>query len=268
VLWNFAVPVEGFDGQGSAWAPSIDTTVISSPGPTANTDILVARIPRPGARLTRVTAGLGLTTDPVPVDADFQANFSVNDILMISDCNARAVFEVTARNGNLLSHAVSSGSSLPGGFTPGNATNDLDFAFVGMNKDGGAEVIPMQSVIYYIATRTGAPSGTPPSLWRRVAGTTPEELVEGVENMQVAFGEATGANAVTYRKAGPGINWNNVVSVNIALLVRSLSAYGTDRDQAAYDLIDATLGARVAAANDRHMRQVFATTVSLRNSTL
>ena len=264
VFWDFGTSVQGFDGQGSAWVPGIDTTVITAPAPTTNTDILVARIPLPGARQVRVMSNLAATTDPVVVDPGLQANFKAQDILMISDCNARAVFEVTAVNANQLSHATSNATAS----TPGNATGNLGYAYFGDNDQGGAEVVPMQTVIYYIGTRTGAPAGTPPSLFRRVAGINAEELVEGVENMQLAFGQATGAGTVTYRKAANVTNWNNVVSVNIALLVRSQSQYGTDRDQATYDLIDSTLGTRVPAANDRHMRQVFATTVSLRNTTL
>jgi type IV pilus assembly protein PilW len=273
VFWNFANSVQGYDGQGSAWVPAIDATIFTAPTPITNTDILVARVPRPGARQVRVMTTLAATTDPVVVDPDLQANFKANDILMISDCNARAVFEVTAVNANSLAHAESNATRITGSptsdpATPGNISNDLLNAYVGSNALGGAEVVPMQTVIYYLARRNGATGDVPPSLFRRVAGLPAEELVEGVENMQLAFGETTGANAVTYRKASAVTNWNNVVSVNIALLVRSLSAYGTDRDQSTYDLIDATLGTRVPAPNDRHMRQVFATTVSLRNTTL
>jgi type IV pilus assembly protein PilW len=125
----------------------------------------------------------------------------------------------------------------------------------------------VQTVIYYLARRSDAPAGAPPSLWRRSGSNAAEELVEGVENMQLAFGQTMG-NLVSYRKADAITDWNAVVSVNIALLVRSQSEYGTDRDQATYDLINPTLGTRVPAPNDRHLRQVFATTVSLRNQTL
>lgn len=264
VLWNFAVPVQGHDGQGTLWVPGIDTAVIASPSPTTNTDVLVTRIPRPGARQIRVMNSLVAPTDPVVVDADLASNIKVNDVLMISDCNARAVFEVSAITSNSLTHAVSAATAT----SPGNLSADIGYAYTGSTSKGGAEVLPMQTVIYYVGKLTTAPAAQPPSLWRRVPGSAPEELVEGVENMQLAFGETTGSGAVTYRKASAVTNWNNVVSVNIALLVRSQSEYGTDRDQATYDLIDATLGARVPAANDRHLRQVFATTVSLRNQTL
>lgn len=263
VFWNFAVPVQGFDGQASAWAPALETGLINSATATPATDILAVRIPRPGSRQVRVMKSLTAPTDVVTVDADLKDGFKVNDVIMISDCNARAVFEITAISSNELTHAVSNAT----GNSPGNVSADLGYAYVGSSPLGGAEVVPMQTVVYFLGKATGAAAAAPPSLWRRVAGANSEELVEGVENMQLAFGETTGGS-VTYRKANDVTNWSNVVSVNIALLVRSQSEYGTDRDVATYDLISSTLGARITSPNDRHLRQVFATTVSLRNSTL
>jgi len=268
VLWNFASAMQGFDGQGSAFAPTLDTTLLTASGVnvvrTQNTDVLVVRIPRPGSTLARVIQAIPNGTEPVVVDAAVQTAFSANDILMISDCTRRAVFEVTARTGNSLSHAAS-GTTAP---TPGNFTTDLDGAYFEATPGGGTEVVPMQVIIYYLGKLNTAPASAPPSLWQRVNGGVSQELVEGVENLQLAFGETTGANTVTYRKAGDVVTWGNVVSVNIALLVRSQSEYGTDRDGGTYVLIDSTLGASVTAASDRHLRQVFATVVSLRNSTL
>jgi type IV pilus assembly protein PilW len=264
LLWDFSRAAQGFDGQGTGFLPALDTTLLTASGVnivlTPGSDVLVVRIPRPGAPIVRVMQPTTVGTDPVIVDLAQQTVFSAGDILMISDCNARAVFQVTARAGNALSHDAA-------GTMPGNSTADLGYAYAGLTDSGGAEVLPMQTVIYYLGRRDTAPANAPPSLWRRVAGGASEELVEGVENLQLAFGETTGAT-VTYRTAGAVTNWANVVSVNIALLVRSQSEYGNDRDQGTYDLISPALGARVTTPNDRHLRQMFATAVSLRNSTL
>jgi type IV pilus assembly protein PilW len=263
LLWNFARPVEGFDGQASTWVPAsgTDATLLSSLTPIPDTDVLVVRIPRPGTDVARLAVRMTATNDPVTVEAAVQSMFNVGDIVMINDCTERAVFQVTSMNGNQLQHATS------GSIIPGNADADLRYAYGDTTFQGGAEAIPVQTVIYYLARRSDAPADSPPSLWRRMGGNVAEELVEGVENMQLAFGQTTG-NLVSYRKADAITDWNAVVSVNIALLVRSQSEYGTDRDQATYDLISPTLGTRVPAPNDRHLRQVFATAVSLRNQTL
>jgi Type IV Pilus-assembly protein W len=54
-----------------------------------------------------------------------------------------------------------------------------------------------------------------------------------------------------------------VYSVSVALLVRSLEQYGTDRDQRTYQLLNVS----VAAPADRRLREVFSATASIRNRT-
>jgi hypothetical protein len=56
-------------------------------------------------------------------------------------------------------------------------------------------------------------------------------------------------------------NWDNVISVSVALLVRSPDEYGTERDTGSYVLLDKTF----TAPSDRHVRQVFVSTATLRN---
>jgi type IV pilus assembly protein PilW len=101
------------------------------------------------------------------------------------------------------------------------------------------------------------------SLWRKVGNAAPEELVEGVQQMQLQFGVDTTGDAVvdSYVDANAVTNWANVYSVSIAMLVRSLEQYDTDRDKRAYTLLNVT----VPAANDRYMREVFTTTANIRN---
>lgn len=272
VLWNYETSVEGFDSEvgASGWAPAIDGDIITEAVP--ENDILVVRIPRPDSQSVRVTADMETPTDAITIDPDLADSIVVNDIVMISDCNARAIFEVTAKTGDVLSHDESAAAPAEGeeaeageeeedpAATPGNSSGDLGYAFT-----TAAEVVPMQTVIYYL--RAGSTPDAGPSLWRRVSGgNAPQELVEGIENMQLAYGERDGANIV-YRRADEVDDWNNVVSVNIALLVRSLSEYGAERDTTEYELLG-DLGTTVSAPDDRHMRQVFTTTVTLRNATL
>ena len=71
--------------------------------------------------------------------------------------------------------------------------------------------------------------------------------------------------------ANPG-NWANVVSVRIAILVRTIDQYGRDTDGNTYTLndhddIDHGTGVRPKfdPPNDRRLRRVFTTTVMVRN---
>jgi type IV pilus assembly protein PilW len=259
VFWNLERPVQGFDAQSGSWTPTlVNTDTGDAPGALAGSDALVIRgIPRTDFEPVRVAAGMQVETDTFEVVPAGAALLEAGDVVMISDCQGRAAFEITANAAGVIEHAVGGGEEEAeeeaddGG--PGNATDNLGFAF-----DEFAEVVPIQSSLYYIANN---PNDNP-SLYRRVSGGAPEELVEGVEAMQVLFGERIAPN-VFYRTADAVTNWENVVAVRIALLVRSMSEYGVDEDNATYDL----LGVDYDPPADRHMRQVFTTTVSLRNLT-
>lgn len=265
ILWNFAVPLGGFDGKGgTTWTPVLDTSVLPDSGadsgaPDADSDAIVMRIPKHDIAGARMVKDMTSTNGDLEIDAVSAPAIREGDTVMISDCAARTVFEVTAKAGNVLSHAKVE-TVEEGATTPGNATDDLGQAYT-----SNAEVTPLQTVIYYIGEGSTPGAGT--SLWRRVSGASgAEELVEGVENMQIQFGQrdAVGPNITYELRADQVTNWNNVVAVTVALLVRSLSEYGVDEDSSTYTL----LGKSVVATGDRHMRQIFTTTATLRNQTL
>lgn len=249
VMWNFAVAVQGFDAQGTGWLPALDN---SSAGPApiaaAGSDALVVRVPRGEFEPVRATSIMGDTTSNITVANVAPARLEVGDVVQISDCNARAVFQITGYNAGDIAHAAA-------GTAPGNSTNDIGYAFTDL-----AELVPVRSVVYYL--RAGSTPGGGNSLWRNVSdGGMAEELVEGVENMQIQYG-VPGAGGIVYQDADAVVDWTAVRTVRIALLVRSMSEYGTDRGPASYDL----LGEAIANPGDRHMRQVFTTTVNIRNA--
>src|SRR4029450_2648887 len=87
----------------------------------------------------------------------------------------------------------------------------------------------------------GAPSRTPsgpgppppgPGLWRIAGNTNPEELIQGVERMELRFGVDANSDRIadSYTTANGVANWDNVITVSVALLVRSPDEYGTERD--------------------------------------
>ena len=66
--------------------------------------------------------------------------------------------------------------------------------------------------------------------------------------------------------ANPG-NWINVVSVRIAILVRTVAQYGRNFDSNTYTVNDhdGVLRARFNPVDDRRNRRVFTTTAMVRN---
>lgn len=258
VLWDFEFPIQGFEGDGTSWSPALDTGVATEAN--AIGDAIAIRMPVDGIPPVRLTDFMSSTSAPVET-ADVGAELiNANDIVQISDCRNRVVFQVTGNTAGAIAHedaaAVVDGTTV---IRPGNTSADLGVAFT---EDG--EVVRLRSVVYYL--REGSTPGAGTSLWRRVSGSTAaEELVEGVERLQFQYGEDTNGDATIgvgeYRNADEVEDWNQVLSVRIALLIRSLSAYGTDTDEREYEVLDET----VEAPGDRHLRQVFSTTVAIRN---
>ena len=61
-------------------------------------------------------------------------------------------------------------------------------------------------------------------------------LIEGVQALQVSYGEDTDDDRVAnvYRSADAVVNWNNVISVNLAMLIRSEESGTNTRPQAVH----------------------------------
>ena len=127
--------------------------------------------------------------------------------------------------------------------------------------EGDAQVFLTRSISYSIAT--GA-SGQPALF--RFDGTTNLELVDGVANMQILYGEdndALGAagfgTADYYVPASSVTDMENVVSVKLSLLLQSYE------DNLAPAPMTYTYNGGTVTAADRRLYQVFNSTVAVRN---
>lgn len=250
--WNFlAGPVRGYNASGSAWTPTLDASIT---GAAAGSDVLVLRGPRTDAQPAIVTTNMASPTDPLVISG---GSIAVNDIVMAYSCEGQAFFQVTAAGGTLSHAAV--------GAAPGNATGSTSYQF-----KRNAEVVTVETTVYFVGPSVGAtaPGNTLPigtnSLYRQVGSSAREELVQGVEQMQVEYGIDTNNDRTvdSYSAATATTNWQQVISVRVALLVRSIQQYGTDVDARSYVMSADTT---VPAANDRRTRQLFTATISLRN---
>ncbi len=91
---------------------------------------------------------------------------------------------------------------------------------------------------------------------------TPGIIAEGIENMQILYGEDNNADGIANRYINAGnITANPIVSVRIALLVSTVETSGTT-DTATYTLLNAP---PVGPLNDNLLRKVFTRTIILRN---
>lgn len=206
-----------------------------------NTDIISVK--RGSDSGVRLVGNLATVNANIQLDAILAAGkFQADDILVINDCNEGDVF--AANN-------VSSGS---GKITiaHSNAVNVGNFLSKAYGPD--AEVMTMVNNIYYIGTG----SSGEPALFRYRMGNngvmTAEELVEGVEDMQITYGEDTDGDrtANVYVDANAVTDMTQVVSIRMDLTLRSSEDNVTS----------------VAANGDRRLRRRFTSTTTIRNRVL
>lgn len=118
-------------------------------------------------------------------------------------------------------------------------------------------------VRYYIGAGANGPA-----LFRQVFDaatndTDTQELVEGIENMQILWGVDNTGDKIpdTYVPAGAAVNWPTVVSIRYALLGRTLNNFGDVVDNSTYNVN----GTDILAPGDRRVRRVLSNTILLRN---
>jgi type IV pilus assembly protein PilW len=189
---------------------------------------------------------------------------------MISDCKSTDVFSVTG-NSNPLGGGV---STIPHA-NNGNLSSHLPHEY-----GPDAEILGLVSRVYYIADSA---TNQEPALMRKeleevgAGGTISDgqELVQGIEDMRLIYGVDTDSTpdkiANRYVLAhevvdlnGPGTTtWDSVVSLRLGLLIRTPATVDQRLDTNTYELVDSVI---VDPVDDRRRRQVYRTTVELRNN--
>lgn len=285
-------PVEGYEaintGPGttitatysSGWSPTPSGTLFPGTMVPGSDAIVIRYLDYNRARLVAPDY-----MDDAQLFADDTAGMQEGDIAIITNCKRATLFQVTNIGGSApkfnIVHAMS--SMLPGNICsswgspscPGDQAYGADAelgrmvvrAFYIRNNAAGQPAL-------YQATLRGGASG---------AAMQAEELIEGVENMQILYGvdrDGIGkpdGEADTFITAGEvealpvNRGWPRVVSVRISLLVRSAMGdqqMETTTDTGSYLLAGAlpTHGVTVMpGARDAQRRRVFTTTVQLRN---
>jgi type IV pilus assembly protein PilW len=276
---DWKTPIQGYDAlTATAWNTAIAPTGLSLGSGTGEqvrggTDILVIRrVQDRGVEVAQampnVSADIKVTPSATPLIED-------REILIIADCTKSALFQVTNYT-PISGNVVHNQGASP---VPGNATKLLSNS---IPYDTDAELLRLQTLIFYIGTD---PQGRPALKLRRFGNTTAaaapsEVLVSDVENLQLLFGIDTDATAdgLANRYVAAGVvnpvtdprvrpDWQDVVSVRLALLMQSPEEARSEANTASYALLDQTVSASstIAHAGDRRIRHVVTTTANLRN---
>ena len=193
-----------------------------------------------------------------------------DSIMLVGDCSDVEMFQYLSQDNNkqISLSSDKTENSYPGNRREGgteerwartyNAEDSL-YSFVQTFYYIGEGASGLPSLFRY---STGQPKG---AITAADIGSHEEELVEGVETMQLLFGQDTNdeGNPTRYVSGNQITSWENVISVRIGLLIRSPNNT-TDNDQIDnYTLLDSIDFTH--PEDDKILRYGVNTTVKLRN---
>lgn len=233
------VSTAGIDGREEAGLPVAitDTVQLTAADVYDGTDVIL--IKRGSDTGVRLVGNMTADNANIQLDAVTAAGlFAPDDILVISDCEDTDVFaanNVSSGSGKI---TITHSNSV-------NINNKLSKAY-----GADASVMKMESFVYYI----GINASGGPSLYRKRlsnVNVVTEELIEGVEDMEILYGEDTNGDqtADTYISAASVTNMVDVVSVRLTLTLRTLD-----------DNVSLTAG-----GGDNRIRRTFSSTITIRN---
>lgn len=289
---NFHIPIVGYEAAGTAptnsislpatgrWSGSVPLpTYVSSlsPAPTALSDVVVLRF----------FSAEGIPVESFQPDVGGQSIITVNKdrwnsviassgytspgLLGISDCINAASFQATTVN------VPATGSTVTITVREGAGLNRS-----GLRRDsftsGQSMLYRAETMVYYVANNevgtpalfraryTSAPGAGSVQL---LGGTRAEEIVAGVENLQMLFGTDAQTNPSelptgyisTQNLANAVTLWNRVGLVQVGILSRSTE---TSPDQATnIRLLGSTVN--FATGENKYFRSPYESTVAMRN---
>ncbi|CAH0993207.1 hypothetical protein SIN8267_03348 [Sinobacterium norvegicum] len=203
------------------------------------------------------------------------------DLVLISDCLAGDIFQNTGAG---IDHDL--GHNTGNSVSPGNtARNNSGAHCNGGNPkclsqvyDAGAQILKPYSVSYFVATN--ATTGEPGLYKRDSINGTANELIDGVETMQITYAvdtaydssativdlELPSRSASRFMtgaeiEADASVKWDQVIGMKVDLLLRSHD--GVTEDSAAHTISGQSFG-----ASDNRMRKVYTTTMNIRNRSM
>ncbi len=244
-VYNFENAVGGSEGTGLLGSDELVVRFMSSSG-----------IP--------ILADVSGAADTIKVDPanPLYANLNQWQLAVLADCEKAAIFIITndpaSGTAGEIKMALGTGNTAPAGSLNPGQYNECDFkntkpACKKLTNDNGDPLVfrsvstsnPMrvdsikgQAAMLYSGTNVGAFTY---SLGDSAAGTCSaaepqfcallvngEEVVDGVEDFQVLFGEQSAANRLAYLKASDVSDWSQVRSVKVDITLNSVDKAGMD----------------------------------------
>ncbi|HIE0125956.1 MULTISPECIES: PilW family protein [Stenotrophomonas] len=279
---DFSVTIQGYEAPntapganltlGGSWAtPTGLPASIAALSPRGGSDILVLRyLAAEGVPVTGLTPS---NNSVVGFDATAGARMveggvAAPNVFGVADCSHVNVFKGAYAAGKV----TASGSNL-GRYT--------------VQPTGQTMIYRAESLVYYVGT--SATTGQPALMRARADGnngySTPEELVEGIENLQLLFGLdstvaisttspptgnitglSTASGVTTATGAAGAAQWRRVGQVQVGILARSPLPSQAEAPTTAVNYPRALgVGFAPASPSDGRYRSTYESTIALRN---
>lgn len=256
----------GYEDGASPWVNP--TAATATPITRAAGDVLVIR--RATGMMVPVTVGFNPAARTVTLKHNAMG-IQNGEVVMLADCKDAVLFRVTNSPvttgigdfATVLEFQTTGGGT---GGTQGNLATLSTITGADLNLESRASVMRFIETTYFVGTNPGGQR----SLYR-VTGGAIEELVDGVEDIDLLFGVDTtlpepDGTAESYVRASAVANWAQVVSARISVLAYGLEGNITTNTQT-YAFRDTNGDGlpETQTAPDRRLRQVYSTTIALRN---
>lgn len=266
-------------GDNNSWDPPLHPDLQVLAGRVKdNTDVLY--IQHGSGRSTNLQSDMaaGVADIVLPSNPD---QLAANDLVMISDCITTDIFRATG-----VTSDTTTGITTIAHGAAGNIQANFNTAYTGTGNMNAVAVRVMrfEANAYYVGdSGRDTPSGDDIfSLFVLDRAANPDgritELVEGVENLQVLYGENMQPDAATpvirYVPADQVTDTNNILSVQLGLLIATAEDAASTNDDRIYNIAGTSIGPPNNAntddqhEGDRRIRAAFNTTIQLRNRSL
>ena len=264
----------------SAGNVAINAATLTDLGVVPKSDVLIARVAdssgieiatQNGSAEFRVTwtgTDAGACTQNSPT-TDRHSGLCENDFLIISDCTKSIAFQISSIGVTGSPAEVKINHNVSG--TPGNKS--ASWGASGKNADPGFdfvkgdELVKVVTKFFYIG-----PGISGPALFLKEDKGDPIELVEGIESMQVLYGEDTDATPDNipdrYVPADKVTDFANVTAIHLSILLRSVKELPWRNDTEKSSLLGGTTAATattIISPNDKRLRKTMSMTIKLRN---
>ena len=268
-------PLIGYDKTSGAWSafPAGVTGVV---GNVLRGDALT--VLRADNSQEFIASSHDTGTSQITLTASHDINQGAILIAAKADCSRTVVFQksntCTITSGSCGDAIVQHGSSsATATYALGSPAGAID------SFDAGSRIYRLSAVTYYIRANTDGE----PALYRQALGTTTgspsntaEELIEGVQDMQLLYGIDTNADRavdsyVTADTLTTSANWLTVLGIRVSLLMVSRQdeqGITTEPQQYSLDMngdgdVDDT--GETVTPSDRLLRKAFTTTIAVKN---